>query len=85
MLRRIASWRRRAAAEPVAVPPVVVPPVVVPVVEIAPPDGDKVALVGEALRSTYEQQGDDLDDRLVALMLELSVEQPKTKPPRRRR
>lgn len=75
MLRRIASWRARGAAEPVTVP----------VVEVTPPDGDKVALVGAALRSTYAEKDEDLDDRLVTLMLELSVEQPKAKPPRRRR
>lgn len=70
MLRRFASWRGRAAAEPV---------------EVIPPDGDKVALVGAALRSTYDQEDEDLDARLVTLMLELSVEPPKAKAPRRRR
>ncbi|MEG3148490.1 hypothetical protein U1769_01235 [Sphingomonas sp. ZT3P38] len=70
MLRRFASWRGRAPAEPV---------------EATPPDGDKVALVGAALRSTYDPADEELDARLVTLMLELSVEQPKTKAPRRRR
>ena len=70
MLRRFASWRGRPAAEPV---------------EPTAPDGDKVALVGAALRSTYDQEDEDLDARLVTLMLELSVEPPKTKAPRRRR
>ena len=70
MLRRFASWRGRAAAEPA---------------QAIPPDGDKVALVGAALRSTYDQEDEDLDARFVTLMLELSVEPPKAKAPRRRR
>ena len=43
-----------------------------------PPDRDRLACMAEALRSSYEQEEDEnsLDDRLVALMLELSVEPP---------
>jgi hypothetical protein len=63
MWRRIASWRGRAAASAETAMPV-------------PPDRDKLACTGQALRSSYGWNEDDeiLDDRLVALMLELSVE-----------
>ncbi|WEJ98235.1 MAG: hypothetical protein P0Y59_14925 [Candidatus Sphingomonas phytovorans] len=41
-----------------------------------PPDGEAIAHVGAALRSSYRQQDDEgLDDRLVVLMLALSVEE----------
>jgi len=62
MWRRIASWRGRDAVSAAGIAP--------------PPDRDKLAGAGEALRSSYgHADGDEcLDDRLVALMLELSVE-----------
>ncbi len=60
MWRRIAPWRGRDAVPPAA----------------APPDRDRLACMGAALRSSYgpEEEDDCMDDRLVALMLELSVE-----------
>ncbi|MFA6113399.1 MAG: hypothetical protein WC729_05390 [Sphingomonas sp.] len=63
MWRRIASWRGRdAASAPGAI--------------AGPPDRDRLVRAGEALRSSYRQDEDDdsLDDRMVSLMLELSVE-----------
>ena len=42
------------------------------------PDRERLACMAAALRSSYGQEEDEnsLDDRLVALMLELSVEPP---------
>lgn len=71
MFRRIASWRGRNAAhleEAVA----------------DPPDGDAVRLIGVTLRSSYDEEDDTLDGRLVALMLELSVEPLEKETPRQR-
>jgi hypothetical protein len=59
MWRRLSPWRGRDAARPV----------------VSPPDRERLARMGEALRYSYGGEEDDrLDDRLVALMLELSVE-----------
>ncbi|WCM27220.1 hypothetical protein NDN01_25090 [Sphingomonas sp. QA11] len=45
-------------------------------VHTGPPDGEAIAHVGAVLRSSYRQQDDEgLDDRLVVLMLALSVEE----------
>jgi len=62
MWRRIASWRGRNA-------------VPVETGSAGSPDRDRLTCAGEALRSSYETDDDEcMDDRLVALMLELSVE-----------
>ena len=59
MWRRLSAWRGRDAARPV----------------ISPPDRERLFCMGEALRSSYGgKEDDELDDRLVALMLELSAE-----------
>jgi len=59
MWRRLSSWRAREIRD-----------------VGTRADPEKMALVGETLRAGYgAQDGEDaLDDRLVALMLELSVE-----------
>lgn len=60
MWRRLSPWRDREAARPVVA---------------SPPDRERLFCMGEALRSSYGGEEDDrLDDRLVALMLALSVE-----------
>ena len=63
MWHRIASWRGHNVAQPVGA-------------VAGPPDGDALALVGVTLRSSYRQEDDNLDDRLVALMIELSLDPP---------
>lgn len=71
MFRRIASWRGRGAVH---------------LAEAAAdrPDGEAVRLIGATLRSSYCEEDDTLDDRLVALMLELSVEPLEVEAPRPR-
>jgi len=60
MWRRLSPWRGRDAASSVDTPR---------------PDRESLVSMGEALRSSYGGEDDDrLDDRMVALMLELSVE-----------
>ncbi|MEO7169544.1 MAG: hypothetical protein ABIY39_04130 [Sphingomonas sp.] len=63
MWRRIAPRRGRDAGSS-------------PSVYVGRPDGEAIAHVGAALRSSYRQEDDEgLDDRLVVLMLALSVEE----------
>jgi hypothetical protein len=50
----------------------------------APASPDAVKLIGATLRCGYRTEEDRLDDRLVALMLELSVEPPEEETPRQR-
>jgi hypothetical protein len=63
MWRPIASWRDRRAARAVEKAP-------------AAPDREALAQAGVALRRCYTHEDEELDDRLVGLMLELSVDPP---------
>jgi hypothetical protein len=72
MWRPIASWRDRQIARAAEKIPVVLDP-------------EALAQAGVALRSCYAREDEDLDDRLVGLMLELSVDSPPKRGRRRGR